>query len=159
MRFVPLTPDRRPALIALIEATPAFDPSEVIVATELADIALTDPKQTDYRFILAEDAGEIAGYICFGPTPMTHGTYDLYWLATHPAHQRKGIARALLDAMDQAILPDGGRLVRVETASQDDYGAAVRFYHAAGFAEEARIRDFYRPGDDLIIFVRRLAAA
>lgn len=162
MRFVPLTPAHRPALAHLIQDTPAFDPAEVSVAMELVDIALADPTQPDYRFILAfdapdvDDTGALAGYICFGPTPMTHGTYDLYWLATHPDHTRKGVARALVAAMDDAIRPDGARLVRVETGSQEAYGAAVGFYHAAGFTEEARIRGFYAPDDDLIIFVRRL---
>lgn len=158
MRFVPLTPARRPGIAHLIQETPAFDPSEVDVAMELVDIALDRPEQTDYHFILAEESdGQIAGYICFGPTPMTEGTYDLYWLATHPDHVRKGIARKLIAAMDEAIKPEGARLVRVETASQEAYGAAVGFYHAAGFTEEARIRGFYKPDDDLIIFVRRLA--
>lgn len=106
--------------------------------------------------LLCEREGAVIGYVCYGPTPMTEGTWDLYWLATDPAHRGQGVAGALCAAMDDDLRTQGGRLVRVETSSTEGYGAAQRFYERHGYPEAARIADFYRPGDDLIILMKRL---
>ena len=44
----------------------------------------------------------------------------------------------------------------VETSSTDDYQAARRFYAREGFDQEARIREFYGPGDDKVMFWKSL---
>jgi len=36
--------------------------------------------------------GKLGGYICYGPTPMTDGTYDLYWIASDPRVRGQGSA-------------------------------------------------------------------
>jgi ribosomal protein S18 acetylase RimI-like enzyme len=87
---------------------------------------------------------------------MTEGTYDLYWIACHPARQRTGVGTALLAAMEADLRRRGARLVRVETSGTPVYQPTRAFYERAGFHETARIHDFYRPGDDLVIFTRRL---
>ena len=125
---------------------------EVSCALELIDSALSDPSRSgDYRVLVAIGAGEkdddVRGYICYGPTPMTQGTYDLYWLATDPAHRGQGIAGRLCQAMEEELRRAGGRLVRVETSTTDGYGAAQRFYSGHGYPEVARIADFYKPVD------------
>ena len=110
-----LTPVHRERVAAMLESTPAFNESEVAVALELFDAALAG--SADYRFILAEDESVVAGYVCFGPTPMTIGTYDLYLLVTHPSRQRQGIAKRLVAEMEQALTFGGARLVRAGGAA------------------------------------------
>lgn len=44
----------------------------------------------------------------------------------------------------------------VETAGTDDYKIARSFYESVGFVEEARIRDFYSPGEDKVVYWKRL---
>lgn len=87
---------------------------------------------------------------------MTDGTYDLYWVATDEAFRGRGAGRALTEAMEAELRGKGGRLVRVETSSTEAYGPTHGFYERTHFAEEARLRDFYRPGDDLVILTKRL---
>ncbi len=106
--------------------------------------------------LVAEVADRVAGYVCFGPTPMTEGTWDLYWIATHPSLRGHGVATALVEAMERQLREAGARLVRVETSHQDDYGAAHRFYVRHQYPEVARLVDFYKPGDDLVIMMKRL---
>ncbi len=131
---------------------------EVSCAIELVDSALSDPTRSgDYRVLLAARGAAVVGYVCYGPTPMTVGTWDLYWLATDPDHRGQGIAGALCRQMEQEILATGGRLIRVETSTTDGYGAAHRFYQGHGYPEACRIPDFYKPGDDLIIMIKRLS--
>jgi len=131
------------------------------VAVELIDEALKDPAGTTYRFIVAveEEGGERAyfGYACYGATPMTAHTHDLYWIAVDPAHRGKGIGRSLLRAMTASLAHNGGRILRVETSSSEMYRSAKSFYRREGFVEGGRIPDFYSPGDDLIIYYKVLA--
>jgi ribosomal protein S18 acetylase RimI-like enzyme len=156
-----LGPEHRDSLEQLLRATESLNADEVAVALELADLTLAalaraDPSASDYRFLLACDDADVAGYLCYGPTPMTDGTFDLYWLVTHPAQRRRGIARSLVAAMEERLRSEGARLIRVETSSQEGYGAARGFYRACGYDESAVLQGFYRPGDDLIIFTKRL---
>jgi ribosomal protein S18 acetylase RimI-like enzyme len=134
-----------------------FSREDTSCAIELIDSALADPTRSgDYRILIAELGAELAGYICYGPTPMTVATWDLYWLATQPHFQRRGVAAALCQAMEAEVRELGGRLVRVETSSTDGYGAAQQFYERHGYPQACRIPGFYKPGDDLIIMFKQL---
>lgn len=161
MKLRPLTPEDRPRIDALLSHVSAFTGDERDVALELVDHAISRPETDDYRFLLATPGvstdDPLLGYLCYGRTPMTCSTYDLYWVATSPDHARKGVARTLVHAMEREIARDGGGLVRVETGSREGHGAAVRFYDALGFIRSAVLEDFYAPGDDLLIFTRKVA--
>jgi ribosomal protein S18 acetylase RimI-like enzyme len=133
-----------------------FTPDEVRVALELVDGALADPAG-DYRVIVATIEDRLAGYVCFGPTPMTHGTWDLYWIVSDPDRRGQGVASALLVEMERQLAAAGARLVRVETSARELYGAAQRFYQRHRYPEAARIDDFYDVGDHLITMIKRLA--
>ena len=128
----------------------------MLCALELIDAARLNPLHPDYRVIVAEHEGQLSGYVCFGPTPMTVGTFDMYWIATDPSVRGKGVGRALVQAMEAALRERGAKRVRVETSASDGYGATRDFYQRTQFLEEARLRDFYRDGDDLIILMKRL---
>jgi ribosomal protein S18 acetylase RimI-like enzyme len=110
----------------------------------------------DYELIGAFNGDDLLGYACFGPTPSTQGTYDLYWLAVDPAAQGRGVGRALVRWIERELVDRGGRLIVVETSSRTDYAPTRKFYERAGYAEAARVRDFYAPADDRIILTTRL---
>lgn len=159
----PLAAEDRPLVVELLDSIEAFTDAERVVALELVDARLTQPEVDDYRFLLAfangaPDGPRLAGYLCYGRTPMTQAAYDLYWLATSPACARMGVARALVGSMEDEIAHAGGGVVRVETGSREGHGAAVQFYDALGYARATTIDDFYAPGDDLILFTRRIQA-
>lgn len=97
------------------------------------------------------------GYACFGPHPLTQGTYDLYWIVVDPDAQGRGIGHALLSRVEAEVRARGGRLLLVETSGTPAYVPARRFYEASGYRCEAAIHDFYAPGDDLLIFSKDLA--
>jgi ribosomal protein S18 acetylase RimI-like enzyme len=150
-----LQPSDRAALAELIDEDALFSKAEVSVALELVDAALADPRG-DYRVLVAECDGRLAGYVCFGPTPMTNGTWDLYWIVTHPNARGRGVARALIARMEHDIRSCGARLVRVETSHLDGYGAAHAFYERLEYPVVARVRDFYAAGDDLLLMIKHL---
>lgn len=152
----------RPRIEALLASFGFLTSEERAVALELVDHRLEHPASDDYRFILSaftpDEGGteKLAGYLCYGRTPMTRSTYDLYWLGTSPEYARSGIARGLVSRMEAEIAGEGGGLIRVETGSRDGHGDAIHLYDALGFTRAATIADFYAPHDDLVIFTRRV---
>jgi ribosomal protein S18 acetylase RimI-like enzyme len=124
-------------------------------ALELIDLALT-PTNRDYQVLVAVREDKVVGYVCYGPTPMTDGTFDLYWIASNPEVRGQGVGAALVSAMEGDIRRRKGRLIRVETSAMEAYGPTRGFYAAMQYREESRFRDFYKVGEDLIILAKRL---
>ncbi|HLM43343.1 MAG TPA: GNAT family N-acetyltransferase [Myxococcaceae bacterium] len=122
---------------------------------ELVDLAL-QPNNADYRIQVADKDGQIVGYVCYGPTPMTEGTYDLYWIASDPEVRGQGVGASLISGMEGDLRRLKARLIRVETSATEAYGPTRGFYASMKYMEEARIRDFYKVGDDLIMLSKRL---
>jgi ribosomal protein S18 acetylase RimI-like enzyme len=124
-------------------------------AVELVDLAL-QPNNRDYKILVADRDGKLVGYVCYGPTPMTEGTHDLYWIASDPAVRGQGVGASLISGMEGDLRRLGARLIRVETSATEAYGPTRGFYASMKYMEEARIRDFYKVGDDLIILTKRV---
>jgi ribosomal protein S18 acetylase RimI-like enzyme len=146
----------KPALLEILRDTPEFKPSELVVAEEVIDSYLNDPQNSGYYTLVAEDGLGIAGYICYGPTPMTDGTWDLYWEAVARQKRGQGIGSALMKAAERAIRKAKGRLALIETSSTPAYEKTRHFHLGLGYEIIARIPDFYSPGDDKIILRKRL---
>src|SRR4051812_7710570 len=153
MQTRPPLPNDRAALERLIapETGNPFRPEEVSCALELLAAVLDPPPGNTYEArILVDEADKPVAYACFGLTPMTDATYDLYWLVTSEAHRGRGLGSRLLSTVEVELRARLARWVRIETSSLEGKGGAGRFYLRAGYDEVGRIPDFYRPGDDLI---------
>ncbi|MCX6009170.1 MAG: GNAT family N-acetyltransferase [Chloroflexi bacterium] len=153
----PMTSEDKPAIIQMLRNIPEFKPVEVDIAEEVLDSYLCDSIRSGYLVFVAEVGSSIAGYICYGPTPLTEGTWDIYWLAVAPTQQSKGIGKALLTFAEGNIKETKGRLALIETSSKLEYEATRRFYRAQGYELACRIADFYAPGDDKLVFQKRLS--
>ncbi len=141
----------------ILRDTPEFKPAEVAVAEEVIDSYLRDPDGSGYHVFVAEVNSAISGYIGYGPTPLTEGTWDIYWIAVAPEKQDKGIGGLLLAHAEDKIKGAQGRLILIETSSQAGYEKTRRFYSSHDYQVIARLPDFYAPGDDKIILQKRLA--
>jgi GNAT superfamily N-acetyltransferase len=146
----------KPALVKILHHTPEFKPAEVVVAEEVIDSFLDDPQESGYHVLIAESDATVIGYICYGPTPLTEGTWDIYWMAVNPERQDKGIGAALLEAAEESIIEAGGRLAIIETSSIPSYEKTRRFHHHHGYELVARVPGFYAIGDDKLILRKRL---
>jgi GNAT superfamily N-acetyltransferase len=111
--------------------------------------------EPDYTALGADVEGRLVGWICWGPTPCTLGTYDLYWMAVDRRTQHAGVGTALLNEMERR-LAGRARLIVVETAGRADYAGTRAFYEARGYRPTARIPEFYAPGDDLVVYTKLL---
>lgn len=143
-------------VLDLVRATNNFSEPEIDIAEELIDIVTNNPEQKDYYAFVSEKSGKIAGFLLLGPTPATVGTYDMYWIAAHPAYYGTGIAQSLDTYAVNFVRERNGYLIIAETSSQPGYERTRKFYAKQGYSEFARIADYYKPGDDLIIFGKRV---
>ncbi len=176
-----LTAAARPRIAEILRASRVFSRDEIRVALELFDevhgdrgprtekAAVIDRAATsgtslsrssvivpDYLFIGAfTPEGIVVGYACWGPTPATDRTWDLYWIAVDPTLQGAGIGTILLEEVERRLVGQQARMLVVETSSRSDYALTRAFYARRGYAVAASVRDFYAPGDDRIIFVKR----
>jgi D-alanine-D-alanine ligase len=152
-------PRDRPVVLAFLAETGFFRPDELDIAREVLDEALAKGPGGHYQSFVADEAGRAVGWVCFGPTPCTVGTFDLYWIGVAPSRQGCGVGRDLMQFAESAIAPRGGRLVVVETSGRAVYDSTRRFYQTLGYREAARIADFYAPGDAKVVYVKPLQPA
>lgn len=151
VKIRPMINEDRQEIVRILNHTPEFSRQEVKVAGELIDAFLEKGASSDYHILVAVTDLKAVGYICYGETPLTEGTWDIYWIAVSPERKRQGLGHALLEAAEEKIREAGGRLVLIETSSQDEYRGTRDFYEDRGYGLIAHIPDFYTPGDDLII--------
>ncbi len=170
-----LTGKYRERVRDILVSTRVFRDEEIDVAIELYDEVFSNgtglnaanaaasmnptnaPANSDYFFLGAfTPEEELAGFACYGPTPGTDRTYDLYWIAVHSSAQGSGSGTILLDEVERRLKGLNARMVVVETSSRSDYKDTRGFYLHRGYVESARARDFYAPSDDRITYTKRL---
>ena len=149
----PLTAADRRRIEDITRAVRVFRDDEIPVALEVFDAATAG--SPDYAALGAVLEGQLVGWICWGPTPCTLGTYDLYWMAVDPRAQSAGVGTALVREME-GRLAGSARLIVVETAGRPDYRPTRAFYEARGYRRAAVIPDFYAPGDDQVVYLKTL---
>lgn len=155
IKIRPMITADKPAITEILRNTPEFKPDEVEVAEELLDCYLEDPKGSGYYVLVADVDLTVLGYICYGPTPMTEGTWDMYWEAVVRERQGQGIGGILMDSAEKEIIKAKGRMAVIETSSTPEYEKTRRFHFNNGYKLVCQIPDFYSPGDDKLILVKR----
>jgi ribosomal protein S18 acetylase RimI-like enzyme len=157
MKIRPLFEKDRAGLLSMLNRTLAFTSAEIDVAMELINIVLEDESQKDYQiYCMVDDQDQAIGYICYGLTPMTRGTFDLYWIAVDPDFQKRGVGSKLLSFLEEVVKAEGGRMILADTSTIPQYEKTQKFYLKNGFQEVARIQDYYHPGNDRITFCKKV---
>jgi ribosomal protein S18 acetylase RimI-like enzyme len=174
-RIGALSPAHRERIKEILDATAVFRKEEIDVALELFDEVFprdaaappgaataatrrndAPPTDSTYVFLGAfTPDDELVGYACYGPTPDTDRTFDLYWIAVDPTAQGSGGGTRLLTEVERRLEGLNARMLVVETSSRPEYAPTRAFYEKRGYAEAARMREFYAPGDDRVIFTKR----
>ena len=152
----------RGGVFRILESAGNFTPEEVATALELIDEWLELGEHSGYPTYVFEEQGDeearVGGYVCFGKTPLTESTYDLYWIAVDKTKHRSGVGRKLLKFAEEEVVRRGGRLFLAETSSMETYGGTIAFYEKTGYELVGKIVDYYKTGDDKLIFAKRLTA-
>ena len=151
----------RGGVFRILENAGNFTPEEVATALELIDEWLDLGEHSGYlTYVLeaeGEESKEVLGYVSFGPTPLTDSTYDLYWIAVDKSKHRGGVGKRLMKFTEEETLRRGGKMLLIETSSQETYGGTIQFYERTGYELVGKIPEYYKPGDDKLIFAKKLA--
>lgn len=154
----PMKAADKATVMGIMRSAAEFNSLDVAVAEEVCDAYLADTAGSDYYVYVAEVDSSVVGYICYGATPLTQSTWDIYWIAVTPDRQGRGIGKFMLSFTEERIRENKrARLILIETSGTPLYERTRSFYCSQGYSEVCRIPDFYAPGDDRVTFQKRLS--
>ena len=149
-------PEDVPALRAIAIASGLFEPDQVEELAQMLEHHFSSAADSPEVWLTDDDHGPV-GVAYVAPERMTAGTWNLYWIAVHPDHQRQGRGKALLNHVEQMLAQRGERLLLIETSGTADFDYVRTFYRQNGYEEAARIREFYEAGVDKVVFRKVLS--
>ncbi len=156
MPVIPSAPSDRAAILDCARSAGVFTDEEVNTVDELFDGYLRDPVKSGYNFFSYRDGDALLGFACWGPTSLSKGAADLYWICTAREARGQGVATALFRTVEAAARAADRWLIVIWTSSRLDYEPARNFYLRVGCALATQIADFYDRGEDLCLFLKRL---
>lgn len=128
-------------------------PSELL--DEMIYDYFNNPETEDIWFTAISDEVPVALGYCV-PEKLTEGTYNLLAIGVSKNVQGKGIAKEMMNYIEQLLKDKGARILIVETSSDDAQFPARNLYNKIGYHQEAIIRDFWNDGEDKIVFWKRV---
>ncbi len=128
-------------------------PSEYL--DEMISDYFNNAETEDHWFTFLIDEKPVAIGYCI-PEKLTEGTYNLLAIGVSQNAQRKGVASAMMEYIEQQLKQNNGRLLLVETSSDDAQMAARKLYQKIGYKQVAVIDDFWKEGEDKIVFLKQL---
>ena len=150
-------PEEFDALVRLATDTGMFKKLEVKVLGELLrDWHTSLAKEGHICCTLKESDGTPVGFVYHAPAVMTKGTWHLYWLVVDKNAQGRGLGKRMLRYAEADARKRGGHHLLAETSGTARYASTRTFYDKVGYSVEARVRDFYAPGDDQVIYRKDL---
>ena len=90
------------------------------------------------------------------PEKLTEGTYNLYAIGVRSDIQSKGTGSRMMAFIENHLKANGHRILIVDTSGTKDFELTRKFYEKLGYNKEAVIRDFWKEGDDKVIFWKKL---
>lgn len=140
----------------ILESTGFFYDFEIDTAMELVEEKLTRGEESGYSFIIAEKESKTIAFACFGKTPCTVSSYDLYWMAVHNDQKGGGIGKELMKLVEEKIAESGGKNIWIETSSRALYEPTRMFYLKTGSEFIAELPNFYGENDNKIIYLKKV---
>lgn len=152
--------DDAPVIESIAVAAGMFSAEEVgFIGEQLR--AVIEGEQPGAGWLVLEDQGAPIGSAYYAPEPFADRMWNLYFIAVAPEHQSHGHGARMMAHVEETLRALGSEHARtliVETSSTEQYARTRAFYARIGYAEEARIRQFYGPNDDKVVFWKSLVA-
>ena len=113
--------------------------------------------ETQHGFVAEED-GEVLGFLtCAAELPESA---EITWMAVAAGAHRRGLGRALVEALVSKAREEGRELLLVKTLADSDpspeYAATRAFYRSMGFRPLAVLPDLWGPANPCLLMVRPL---
>lgn len=152
-------PEDSEAIAELVVAAGMFSLEEVDVVRQMLRDYFDAGGEEGHVCVVDDDADDgIVGVAYHQPKGIADRVWDLTMIAVRPGLQGAGRGAALMAHAEDDVRARGGRLLLVDTSGTAQYDRTRQFYCKLGYDEEARIRDFWEPGDDLVVFRKALGA-
>lgn len=148
----PTMPGDVEPLVALAADTGFFKVVEIEALREVFDDYFAANQAGGHRCVTLDESNRLLGFAYFAPTAMTVGTWHLWWIVVSKDHQRRGLGGLLLRYVEDEARSAQARHLLIETGSIPLYEPTRRFYDLHGYAQVARVPDYYAEGDSMIIF-------
>lgn len=155
-RSVKIRPTKREDIAALREV---LDHTRLFPAGMLPDMMaghLSEEKSEEV-WLTCEIYGRAVGFCYAVPEELTEGTWNMLAIAVLPREQGNGCGGAIIRRLEAELTERGQRILIVDTSGKDAFARTREFYRKNGYTQEARIRDFWAPGDDKIVFWKSLS--
>ena len=108
--------------------------------------------------VIDEEQGEPIGVAYYQPRPAADRVWDLTMIAVRADRQGLGRGTALMRHVEGALRAGGHRMLLVETSGVAAFEPTRTFYAKLGYEKEARVRDYWAAGDDMVLFRKVLSA-
>jgi len=92
------------------------------------------------------------GVAYYQPALATDRTWYVTMIGVRRDMQGQGRGAALMRHVEHTLQTSGQRVLLVETSGLPDFALTREFYAKCGYEEEARVRDYYAAGEDMVLF-------
>ncbi|NSX54371.1 GNAT family N-acetyltransferase [Parasulfitobacter algicola] len=141
-----------PALQQVLDGTELF-PSDMLPDMLAGFLTVADSPNI---WLTCEDAGQPVGFCYAVPEDLADGTWNMLAIAVLPSCQGRGFGGAVVQHLEDVLRGRRARILIADTSGTDEFAQTRAFYQKSGYAEEARIRDFWAAGDDKVVFWKSL---
>ena len=152
----PITPGDAAGVVNLAVTAELFTAEEAGVVTRMMTDYFAAGAADGHACLVDEHDGRLVGVAYYEPLPATDRAWELTMIGIDRGHHRHGRGTRLLRAVEDDLRARGQRLLLVETSASPAFDRARAFYLACGYDEEARVRDYYEAGDDMVMFRKAL---
>jgi len=154
----PTTPAETTRLQEIAAGTAVFYPHEI---ETLGEVLADYHREGDVYGHLARTlwiGSDPVGFLYAAPVEMTDRTWELWWIAVAKERQGDGLGARLLLAAEEEVRKEAGRLLLIETSSLPAYAGTRGFYERYGYRWVGQLPDYYRDGDDKVIFSKKITS-
>lgn len=146
-----------PYLVEILRSTGFFYDYEIDIVIELVEDRVPKGKEkSDYIFDIAEINHIPIAFTCYGKTPGTLFSFDLYWIAVHQNYRGQGVGKKLMNRAFNDIKFFGGKNIWIETSSRELYTPTRNFYLRYGCQLVAELPNFYNDNDHKVVFLKKI---
>jgi ribosomal protein S18 acetylase RimI-like enzyme len=152
----PITSDDTSALVELICSSGLFRKEDAYSIQAMLDEYHSRADEGGRQIIALAENGSLAAVAYFTPKEFTDRVWELLMIAVSGSRQRQGLGSRLLLNVEESIRALNGRLLLIETSDRSSFERTRSFYQKHGYAEVARIPDYFTDGDGKVSFIKRL---
>ena len=146
--------DDRAAMRALVEHDLAGTPYAAVAEYFLR--LASDGADNESRAIVAERAGDVVGFVLFGEVAGAIGTGRVHFVSVTASARLHAIGVGLCEAAVADLASKGTRLLVAELPDEPLLSPGRTLLARCGFAETARVADYFRDKTDLVVLLRRI---